>query len=345
MSMPEATAPPGNAPQVVCIGESMVLLTAPPGETLDDADALYLFVAGAESNVALGLAHLGHTVEWLGRVGDDPLGKRVRRALSDGGVQTVNAIVDDTRPTGVYFKSHFEGRSRVYYYRARSAASTLSRSDLDALRPDDLRLCHVSGITAALSPACDDLLQAIVVDRALPGVAVSFDVNYRPALWDSALAAPRLLELARHSDIVIVGRDEADHLWATGDAHGVRRLLPDVSTLVVKDSDIGATLFDASGETHVPALSIDVVEPVGAGDAFAAGFLSSWLSGDDPATQLRTGHVMAGFALQAVSDLPALPPLSALREYSAVGPEHWSSLRLPVPQPTGSQTGRGRQAV
>lgn len=323
----------------------MVLLTAPPGESLDDAEAVFLFVAGAESNVALGLAHLGRDVEWLGRIGDDPLGKRVCRALSDGGVQTVNAIVDDTRPTGVYFKSHVEGRSRVYYYRARSAASALSRTDLDTVRQDRLRLCHVSGITAALSPACDDLLQAVVVERALHGASVSFDVNYRPALWDTAEAAPRLLELARHSDIVIVGRDEADHLWKTGDAHGVRQLLAEVPTLVVKDSDVGATLFDSTGITHVPALSIDVVEPVGAGDAFAAGFLSSWLSGDDAAMQLRTGHVMAGFALQAVSDLPPLPPRSVLHSYSSVPLHHWSSLRLPAPAPTGSQTARNQEAV
>jgi hypothetical protein len=86
-------------------------------------------------------------------------------------------------------------------------------------------LCHVSGITAALSDTANDLLQRLVIDRTVPDVLVSFDVNYRPALWPRAAAPARLLQLARGADIVFVGRDEAQVLWGTEQAAYCFRML------------------------------------------------------------------------------------------------------------------------
>ena len=261
-------------------------------------------------------------------VGSDPFGERIREFLSGRGVDVGGVVVDETRSTGVYFKEHIDGRSEVYYYRAGSAASAMSRKDAARLALGQRRLCHVSGVTAALSPGCDDLLQRIVLERDGDECPVSFDVNYRARLWDVATAAPRLLELARAADIVIVGRDEADLLWSTGDAEGARRLLPDVPQLIVKDAEIGATQFSEEGAVFVPALSVEVVEPVGAGDAFAAGYLSGWLDGWSVERSLRLGHLMAAFTLQHVSDLPELPVATELAELSTLDESSWRDLRL-----------------
>lgn len=307
-----------------------MLFVPAAGARLESASGLTPYVAGAESNVACGLAHLGHDVEWFGRIGQDPFGARILGFLTGRGVTVSRVITDRSRPTGIYFKDYVGGQSKVYYYRSGSAASGLSRADLGGLGLDRRALCHVSGITAALSPTCDDLLQRMVIDRD-PRVTVSFDVNYRPGLWDVATAAPRLLELARAADIVMVGRDEADILWSTGDAGGVRELMPNVPQLVVKDAQHGATHFGEAGTTFVPALSIDVVEPIGAGDAFAAGFLSGWLRGWEAEPSMRLGHVMAGITLQAVSDLPELPAASAILALAERTGAEWGELDLTVP--------------
>jgi 2-dehydro-3-deoxygluconokinase len=314
----------------------MVLLAPAPDTPLAEASSVDMYVAGAESNVAGALAHLGHRVEWFGRVGLDPFGARVRRFLDERGVETSRVIVDEARPTGVYFKDRIEDVSHVYYYRTGSAASALSRRDVLPLTLPQGRLIHLSGITPALSPTCDDLLQSMILERSIPGMTISFDINYRPTLWEPEAAAERLVELARASDIVIVGRDEADELWATRDAAGVRRLLPDVPVLIVKDAGNGATHFDADGSTFVPAVSVEVVEAIGAGDAFAAGFLSGWLRGWSPKDSLRLGHVMAAFTLQHMSDMPALPDATSILPLVLLVDEEWNELDLALPSSTGA---------
>lgn len=314
-------------PSLLCVGETMVLLT-PDSGPLEQNSHLGIHVGGAESNVASGLAHLGHEVEWFSRVGDDPFGRIIVDFLRTRGIHLDRVIVDGMRPTGVYFKDREGDASRVYYYRSGSAASAMGPADMVSLSLESRSICHVSGITAALSASADDLMQRVVIDRAVPDVRVSFDVNYRPALWPQAAAAPRLLELARGADIVVVGRDEAQVLWGTERAEDVREILPDTAHLVVKDAGIGATHFSGDRTTRQPALKADVVEPVGAGDAFAAGFLAGLVREYEVPRALRLGHLMAGLTLQHVSDLPALPAAKSILAVSALEDEDWANIRL-----------------
>lgn len=316
-----------KVPALLCIGETMVLLTPDEG-SLEQNRHVGIHVGGAESNVAAGLAHLGHDVEWFSKVGNDPFGRIICEFLRARGVSLENVAVDRARPTGIYFKDRDDEDSHVYYYRSGSAASALGPADLPHLRLESRTLCHVSGITAALSASANDLMQRLVIDRNPGDGLVSFDVNYRPALWSQADAAPRLLELARGADIVVVGRDEAQTLWGTPRAEDVREILPDAVHLVVKDAAIGATHFAEGLATFQSALKTDVVEPVGAGDAFAAGFLSGLVRKFDIPRSLRLGHLMAGLTLQHVSDLPSMPAAEDILAVSAVEDEGWANIRL-----------------
>ena len=167
---------------------------------------------------------------------------------------------------------------------------------------DGVDLLHVSGITAAISASAATFLSHVIGRAREHGVPVSFDVNHRAPLWDAATAAPALLELARSADIVLVGRDEAEALWSTPTAADVRALLPHVAELIVKDGDIGATAFVGDDEVFEPALVVEVVEPVGAGDAFAGGYLAGRLSGDSVNDRLRAGHARAARTLQTTTD-------------------------------------------
>lgn len=289
--------------EVLCLGETMAMVAPAEPEPLEDAGSLRLDTGGAESTVALYLADLGHRSAWASRVGNDPLGRRIVTWLTRHGVDVDHVRFDDEAPTGVYFKDPGAEATRVFYYRAGSAASRLSRSDLAGL-PVDVVLLHITGITPALSPTCRDLTEA-VLGRAEP---VSFDVNYRPGLWPVAEAAPVLLELARQADLVFVGLDEAQLLWGTRTPRAVRDLI-DVPRLVVKDGAVGATEFEGGQEVFVPAPQVDVVEPVGAGDAFAAGYLSGLLRGAGSAERLGRGHAVAARALGSMGDFVAGGPL------------------------------------
>ncbi|MBQ1082142.1 sugar kinase [Nocardiopsis sp. B62] len=285
----------------VCVGETMAVLTSPGA--LAEGARLTVGTGGAESNVAMALARLGHRSAWVSRVGADPFGRMVTDSVARCGVDVRGVEVDPVLPTGLYVKDTAPGGAGVLYYRKGSAASTMSVVDAEKVWSRGPRLVHLSGITSALSPRAAALVRELLDRRAGNGALRSFDVNHRPALWEAREAGPVLLDLARRADVVFVGRDEAERLWGTPAVEDVRAILPEVPTLVVKDAEHGATSFDGADTVFVPAPSVDVVEEVGAGDAFAAGFLSGLLDDLAPDRRLSLGHAAAGQVLRSRGDV------------------------------------------
>ncbi len=217
-------------------------------------------------------------------------------------------------------------RPEVAYYRKGSAASALSPA---LVRRDAVwsgRVLHLTGITAALSAGCRALMTRLT--HREPGrPLVSFDVNHRPALWRDA--DPRaLLDLARGCDLVFVGEDEAQAAWGLPDADAVRAALPEPSVLVVKRGAAGAVAFTPGGRVEQAAPRVEVAAHVGAGDAFAAGFLSATLRGLPPALRLRHGCLFAAAALTVHADHAAPPPRPRLDALAALDDAGWSALRL-----------------
>jgi 2-dehydro-3-deoxygluconokinase len=298
------TMPDASAPRLITIGETMALVTPALAEPLATAVDMRLLVGGAESNVAVHAAQLGVPTAWVSALGDDALGVRVREEVARHGVDVTWVTTDPHAPTGVYFKDPGRG---VLYYRRDSAASMMSPATVAEIPLEQAEIVHVTGITPPLSATCFMLIDT-VIDRvdAGPGI-LSFDVNHRAALWEPDAAAPVLLARARRAGIVFVGLDEAEGLWGTSDADAVRALLPEPELLVVKDGDVGATEFQRSGDadvrTFVPAIKTEVVEAVGAGDAFAAGYLVARMQGADAAERLAAGHRRAHLGLQSTGDL------------------------------------------
>lgn len=297
-----------SAAEVICLGETMVLLTPADTSSLGQAELLRLTVAGAESTVALYLSNLGHHCAWVSRLGQDPFGRRIVSVLAAQGVDTGLVRYSPDAPTAVFFKDPAPGGSRVYYYRKGSAAAAMSAADAAALPLDGIRLVHLSGITPALSPACATAIDVLIGRARQARATVSFDVNYRPPLWPAEEAGPVLRRLAQRADIVLVGRDEAQTLWGTTTAAEVRTWLGPGPVVVVKDSDVGATESDGGETVFEPAPPVEVIEPVGAGDAFAAGYLSGMLRGLAPAQRLRLGHQLAARALRSLDDYVPVRP-------------------------------------
>ena len=324
---------------VVALGESMVTFLPTRAGRLADVPSFERGIGGAESNVACVLASAGHSARWVSRVGADGFGDHLVEAVAAYGVDTSAVRRDPDRPTGIYFRTAGDRATdahEVAYYRAGSAASAMTADNTDLTATRSARVLHLSGITAALSAGCLALMRELTAPR--PGrPLVSFDVNHRPGLWRDHPEGPRvLLDLARGADLVFVGDDEASEAWDLHGARAVREALPEPDVLVVKHGKDGAVVFDKrAGEgtapadgTFVPALHVDVVAAVGAGDAFAAGFLSATLRGLAVRDRIRHGHLMAAAALTVPGDLAQPPARGHADRLAALDDRAWETLRL-----------------
>lgn len=287
---------------------------------LSAGGALGMHVAGAESNVAVGVARLGHRVGWAGVVGADPHGEFILRQLRSEGI-AVQHRKDATRSTGVMFlEQRTADVTRAFYYRAGSAGSTFGRDDVDAAFRSGARVLHLTGITAALSQEARRAVEYAAARAAGEGLDVSLDVNYRSKLWSRDEARAVLTPLARHASILIASDDELG-LVASGDAPdpcdgmdgdaeaamAAELLDRGVREVVVKRGAAGAGVHTADGRWETPAVPVTSIDTVGAGDAFTAGYLSALLDGEDVAGRLQRGALAGAFAVSTAGDWEGLP--------------------------------------
>ncbi len=307
---------------VVTLGETMGLLFGSRPGQLIHGNELGFGIGGAESNVAIGLVRLGTPSVWVGRVGDDSVGLRVTRELRAEGV-TVRATIDQRASTGLMLKEKLGADlSRIRYYRSGSAGSRLSPADL----PEDIvagaALLHVTGISLAISHSARSAVDRAVAIAREHGVPVSFDVNHRPSLWPSEDPVPIYRAIAAHASLLFAGEDEARHLvpgrTAPELAAGISALGP--RHVVIKQGSKGAYALVDGVAHHADAIRVQVVDTVGAGDAFVAGYLAETLQGHAPAETLRTAVTAGAFACLGPGDWESLPRRSDLEFFERSEP-------------------------
>ena len=303
---------------VITFGETMVCFAAHEVGPLEQAANFTKIVAGAESNVAVGLARLGLQVAWLSRLGDDSFGRYIRASLEAEGVDCRSVAVDATQRTGFMLKSCApEGADPVVeYHRRGSAASFLSPADFDEARFLAARHLHVTGITPALSANCAALVEQAMRFMRAAGRTVSFDPNLRPKLWPSREAmAEHLNRLAGLADWVLPGLAEGQALTGlqTPAAIADFYLARGAKAVAIKLGAEGSMWCSAEGSGHVPGTPVErVVDTVGAGDAFAAGLISARLEGRDWPAALARANWVGAQAIQVVGDMDGLPRRAAL---------------------------------
>ncbi len=310
-----------NALDVITIGEAMAMFVATePGE-LAEAEAFIKRVAGAELNVATGLARLGLNVSWVSRVGSDSFGRFVLSSLKKENINSESVTVDDRYPTGFQLKSRAENGTDpiVEYFRKGSAASHLSRDDFDAATFTRARHLHLSGVAAALSPTAYDLLDHAANTMKAQGKTISFDPNLRPVLWKSeAEMVEKLNRLAFQADWVLPGLKEAAILTGKSTPEDMADFYLDrgVNAVVIKTGADGAWFKTAAGEQGaVAAVRVDnVVDTVGAGDGFAVGVISALLEGKTFPQAVARGNKIGSLAIQVPGDSEGLPTRAQLAE-------------------------------
>jgi 2-dehydro-3-deoxygluconokinase len=286
----------------------MALLVPPAPGRLRHAGSLTLSIGGAESNVAIGLSRLGVPATWVSALGDDELGELVLHRVRAEGVDTgaVRRVPD--RPTGLYLREEVAGALRVHYYRRGSAASTLAPGAFDASLLHGAAFVHLTGITGALSPECAEFLPWAAMTAHEAGVQVSYDVNFRSRLWEPAAARAATEALLPHVDVLLVGDDEAAALW-DWDAETCLERLSDSGPreVVVKLGARGCAATVDGERLSAPGFPVRQLDPIGAGDAFAAGYLAATVWGREPDERLRTANAMGAFCVQNLGDYEGLP--------------------------------------
>lgn len=303
--------------RVYTFGETMALFrTVSPGgiETTNEAR---VGIGGADSNVAIGLSRLGVPVLWVGRVGDDSLGRRIQRELRAEGIQT-HAILDPA-PTGLMVKDHrTPNTTQVLFYRHASAGSRLTPADIRRDLIAEAGVVHVTGITASLSSSAEDATFTAIEYAREEGALVSFDVNHRPTLWPEEDPAPLYRKIAQRSDIVFAGTEEARLLLnqgATSNSTWLARELAELGPreVIIKLGADGC-VADISGQAYSQAaVPVTVVDTVGAGDAFVAGYLAALIDERDPAARLQHAATVAAFSCLNDGDWEGLPRQADLR--------------------------------
>jgi 2-dehydro-3-deoxygluconokinase len=296
---------------VVALGEMMVLLLAQQAGPLREAATFSRHVAGAEANVLVGICRLGGSARYITRLGDDEFGRVIFQRMRGEGVDVSGVIFDASAPTGLMIRERREvGPVDVLYYRRGSAASRLSPADLDAESIAAARFVVLSGITPALSQSARETVFAAAEIARAAGVTVVVDPNLRFKLWSAAEARTTIRDLVGYADIVLPGMEEAELLSGEPDPLTAAKALLDLGPglVVVKLGERGALALTAEGQVTVAATPIPrVVDPVGAGDAFAAGFLTGQLRGMGLEESLVLANRCGAAAMLVPADQEGLP--------------------------------------
>lgn len=306
--------------KVLLIGEPMELLTANEKGRLSDVCGFSASVAGAELNVAVGLARLGLQPRYMTRLGCDPRAERIRRFMKENGIADDLIITDPDHQTGCMMKSNAPiGEQELYYYRQQTAASFICREDIDALDLTDIRAIHITGIFPVISDRAANAARRLMERAQENQITVVFDPNHRGILWTKDENALALLnEIAAKADVFLPNLHEAETLCGLSDPREIadRYLALGTKKVVITMGKRGAFYKSAVESGIVPTFMADeVVNTLGAGDGFAAGLISGICEEIPLSEAVIRANAVGSMQLNTASDRAGLPTMAQLRKY------------------------------
>ncbi len=312
---------------VTTFGEALLRLSVPEGIRLQTADRLDLHVAGAETNIATLVSRMGKRSAWHSVLPRNPLGLMVCDHLRKAGVDLSGVVWQESGRVGTFYVE-FSAPPRPIQVVYDRADSCMTRVTPELLHWDtllDTRLLHLTGITPAISKSAYRTVETMVARAKAAGVPISFDVNYRAKLWSEAEARAGLLPLMQEADLVFCGQNDAKRVFGIeGEPERVIQRVAEMSgakAVVVSLGSQGAIGWDGTQTIHQPALPVQIVDRIGAGDALAVGVICGWLDGDF-ALGLRQGVTLAALALSQRGDAVITTPeevAALMASTSAVG--------------------------
>lgn len=297
-------------PQVVTFGESLGLFVpSSDHQALEYTSQVKMSFGGAESNVAIGLARLGVSVGWCGRLGNDSFGRQIYRTLRSEGVDVSNAILVDDEQTGLMFREQSYGRLSVFYYRKESAMTRISTEEIDEQYIKQAKIIHLTGITPMLSTSSRQTVLQVLEIAKQNNVRVTFDPNIRLKLWSIEDIRNVFFEILPYVDYLISGFDEAKLLFSIDDESAMIEHVKSLTIpTVIKGIENENWLLTDGKVYRFPFYHVDqVVDEVGAGDAFAAGFIAGLCKGETIEDCMRIGAITGALSIQMPGDWEGLP--------------------------------------
>lgn len=306
----------------ILMGEPLVLFHADEEGALEDVSRFTRSLAGAEVNVGIGLRRLGHAITYITKLGTDPFGKYMFRALEREGLDREFITFDKEHQSGLVMKSRVSsGDPGLEYYRKNSAAAYLTPADVEHVDFKGVRVVHITGILPAISESACAAAYRLVQKAKLEGAYISFDPNLRPQMWHSEGIMVRTLnDLASHANMVLPGLEEGRILTGRDNPDGIADFYQEmgVRTVIIKMGEKGAYACKGKERDMVPGYPVEkVVDTVGAGDGFAAGVLSGRLEGLHFLESVRRGNAAGAMQVMAAGDNEGLPTREQLAAFLA----------------------------
>jgi len=296
---------------LIAVGEPLAELAAESAGRLGDVERFRRGWGGDTANCVLAAARLGGACGYVTRVGDDEFGRAFVALLERRGVDASQVGIDAAHHTGVYFVSYTDEREhRFTYLRRDSAASRLTGGDLDPAYVGGARVLHASGISQAISRTCAEAIETAMTIARAAGTTVSYDANVRPALGSAETLRSNFVSALSLADIVFVSEEDIAFLYDDSPVEvALDRILGAQPTLAVaKLGACGCLIADDAGtRLHVPGWTVEAVDATGAGDAFSAGFILSWLRGAAPEEAGRFANAVGALTAAGIGAIAPQP--------------------------------------
>ncbi|WP_442600217.1 sugar kinase [Neobacillus sp. D3-1R] len=308
-----------NKLDVFTFGETMVLFQPEQMMPLEYINQFPKGMGGAETNVAIGLTRLGHKVGWFSKLGNDPFGRCILKTVRGEGVETSTCLFTDQAPTGLIFKEQLSAdHMNVYYYRKGSAASLIEPEDLNEKYISQAKILHLTGITPALSESSYNAVMKAIEIAKKHQMLIVFDPNVRLKLWSKEKAKQVLTEIASHADVILPGLDEGELMTGfTKPEEVAAALMGDQDkTIIIKLGSKGAYLHTKNEQAYIEGFPVQqVVDPVGAGDGFAAGIISGILRKDPWPLIVKRANAIGAIVVGMRGDYEGLPTFEAVEQF------------------------------
>lgn len=309
--------------ELITIGEPLVVFASQqPNLSLADATHFKKGIGGAELNVAIGAERLGHSVDYISRVGTEPLGQYIVKEISEFGIGTNYISKDDYYLTGHQFKQRVtHGDPEVANYRQNSAASHLTGDQIQQINLDGVKIAHLTGIFPAISKTAQQTFKLLLNRLIANHILITFDTNLRPALWDSRSDMIKTINnLAGYADIVLPGLNEGKTLIGSDNPEKIADFYLKngrTKAVIIKIGPKGSFIKMKSGkQAFISGFRVNkVVDTVGAGDGFALGVITGLLEGKSPQEAALRGNAIGALQVQTPGDNDGYPDRRQLKAF------------------------------
>lgn len=309
-----------NILDVLTIGDALITMNPMSNGPLRFVNSFERKVGGAELNVAIGCSRLGLKTGWISRLGQDEFGRHIYSFARGEGIDVEHVKLVEGFPTSVYFKEILNGnRINSYYYRGNSPTETFETTDIDEEYVKQFKVIHVSGVFSAIHKNNREIILALLKIAKKNNVYVTLDPNIRLKLWSAEEARNTLCSYLPYVDMIMMGEEEAEILFSTSKMDELTQLLEEtysIKNFVLKRGSKGAVGYEEDQITSSPALeNLEIVDEIGAGDAFASGYIYGIINGWTMEKRLSFANSVAAFVLTVPGDNEGLPYMEDLEKF------------------------------